>query len=413
MARAGRSIGVEADECLRRRCGAALVEVGRSSPDLRLFVDSGAFSEVAPGPSGMRVVKPISRAEWERRLAFMERIGRAWGPRLLVMAPDRIADQEETLRRLAWFRVSGWLDRIRATGAEIAVVLQGGELSPVAFDSAAKQALGWDGYAVAFPMKKGATPLPAIQAYVAAARPRRVHLLGIGPEARRERGKPSGNDVRRHLFAAFPEVVWSWDSNLIRRSVGRKGRTRTYTAAQDLERSEIEREALVGDIALARGPFSYDSTELALRPSLFLLDLWGWPALRSCLEDFDRARRTAETAEGRKRWRRAKARADRCRADFRRAAMATAREAGLTDDDAAAFVSDPDRFTQSGDRLMRDPIFEAALERAYAKWLRRSARQGGPPELAELLSERATYRAFRVDEPAEVEAVGQVQLRWW
>lgn len=396
MARAGNDYGVAAHECLTRGCEAALVRAAKEHPDRRLFIDNGAFSEVKAKGGKLEVVRPITEEEWSRRLALMERVGRAYGNRLLIMAPDRIADQQETLRRLRWFKESGWLGRMFRTGAEIAVVLQGGELDPVAFDRAAAKALGWDGYAVAFPMMKGATPLPLVVDFLRRRPAKRVHLLGIGPKARGGKGKPSAAEIRRQLFQAFPAIRWSWDSCLICASVGRDDpRIRVYTTAQDLERQALHAEALTGGVRFQRGAFVYDFTDMQSRPSLYLLDLWGAPALNKCVAELQAKPRRADTAAGRRAWRRLKARWDRCRADFREKAMATATDAGLSAEAAEAFIADPDAFAAKGNRLVHDRRFAVALERAFDQWTRTSARKGGPPEIADLLAERATYRAFR------------------
>lgn len=392
MARAGRNIGVEADACLQRRCEAALLEVGRAYPAVRLFIDSGAFGEVGVVQGKIVVKKPITIPEWERRLALMERVGTVYGSRLLIMAPDRIGDQAETLRRLRWFRASGWLERFRRSGVEIAVVLQGGELDPVAFERAAAIALGWDGYTIAFPMRKGATPLPRVVDFVRRRSPRRVHLLGIGPSARKEGNKPSAAELRRFLFDAFPEVRWSWDSSLIRQSVGRKD-PRAYTMAQDLEREGVHLDALAGQVKFARGPFALDFTDMAAFPSLYLFDLWGAPALNKCVTELQAKPRRADTPAGRRTWRARKAKWDKCRAAFRRAAMRTAKAAGLSGLEAEQFIDDPDGFTARGNRLVEDPRYAMALEEAFDAWTRKQ--RGGPPEIAQLIAERATYRAFR------------------
>jgi len=411
MARAGRDLGVAADECLSRDCASALVEIARTHPKVRVFVDSGAFSEVSdkaehhakaglePRPGELLVVKPITEADWAKRLGLMERVGKALGPRLLVMAPDKIADQQETLRRLRWFRRSGWLDRIRKTGTEIAVVLQGGALDPLAFDAAAAKALGWGGYAIAFPMMKGATPLALVRAFMDKRVARRVHLLGVGPRARKQKGRPGAADIRRELFNRFPNVGWSWDSALIRASVGRTpGREAPYTAAQDIVRQRLHTEAMRGQVKFARKGFALDWTDMAGRPSLYLLDLWGWPKAAAQLKALRGKARTADTAQGRARWRKRKAAWDKVCREFRARAARTALAAGLAGDELERFIADPDAFSKTPTdhpRILFDPSYSHALETAFDQWTKTKAKQGGPPEIAELLAERATYLAFR------------------
>jgi hypothetical protein len=406
MAKAGRDLGVAADQCLSRgaktgiRCEDALLEVAKRYPELRVFVDSGAFSEVEFDKAAGELVttKPISQAEWGRRLGLMERVGRAFGSRLLVMAPDKIADQQETLRRLRWFKRSGWLERLRRTGAEIAVVLQGGALDPVAFDAQAAKALGWSGYAIAFPMMKGATPLELIRAFMANRVARRVHLLGVGPKGK------AAPAIRRELFSRYPRVLWSWDSAAIRGAVLRqKDRIGAYTAAQDLVRQEIQTELLRGQVKVGRRGFALDLTDMAGQPSLYLLDLWGWPAVSKAIRELQAKRRTANTPRGRKLWRDRKVKWDAARSGFRARAERTARAAGLHGHEIARFIADPDGFSQSPTdepRIVYDPVYSHALEAAFDQWAKLPFDKGGPPEISELIAERAIYLAFKPAEPA-------------
>lgn len=448
MARARRPLGVAADQCLSRgretgiRCEDALLEVGRRYPDLRVFVDSGAFSEVSDNPKQhkaaglkpekgvLKTVKPITKAEWNRRLALMERVGQVYGKRLLVIAPDKVGDQAETLRRLRWFRNSGWLKRLRRTGAEIAVAIQGGKLDPVSFDRMAAQALGWPGYAVAFPMAKGATPLPELIDFMQRRVARRVHLLGIGPQGRKRGTKPSGPTIQRKLFDVYPRVDWSWDSALVRQTVSRDPKKLAagkapYTMAQDIEREDLGAQAWD----------RMDFTELGSEPSLWLLPLWGWPKARKCMAELlehggqqlllgaeprikpKRAPRLrADTPAQRAAWGRKRAKWAKCRREFEAAAYATGRRIGVPESELALFAYDPDRYvysdypgleggwTAANPRYVNDAYFQAALESEFGRWMLTPFRKGGPPEVAELLSERAVYRAFR---EREIELPGQ------
>lgn len=66
-----------------------------------LFVDSGAFGEVKFTKNAPpQWPKPISDAEWEKRLGIYERIVRVLGSRTLIVLPDQVAHQQGTLERL-------------------------------------------------------------------------------------------------------------------------------------------------------------------------------------------------------------------------------------------------------------------------------------------------------------------------
>ena len=427
MAQAGRDLGVAADQC--RDCLPALEQIAKKYPKIRVFIDSGAFSEVSadpkvqakagltPQPGVLLPVAPITKDEWHKRLQLMLEAGRALGSRLLIMAPDRVGDQEETLQRLKWFKSSGWLAKLRKTGMEIAVVLQGGKLDPIAYEKKVAKVLGWRGYSVAFPMMKAWTPLPLIAAYIQAARPRRVHLLGIGPKARRSEGRPNAADVRTQLFAKFRKVGWSWDTALIRQSVGREpGREALYTWAQDIERQQMHAEALRGHISFDRDGFTYDWTEMESQPSLFLLEHWGWPAMNKCVVETQAKARRADTPAGRKQWRARKVKWDKCKKAFETRARATAKAAGLKGAEVTAFIADPDGFatgrtdpSENFDlehpRIIYDPTFANALAVAFDKWIRRSTKLSRLPEFSQLLAERAAYLAFRVGGPRHMQDV--------
>lgn len=171
----------------------------------KVFVDSGAFSEVdfnfparkdnakkgikagdlpyPDKPIGPLVVAPISDAEWTKRLDLYDSLASSLGRQLYAVAPDQVAFQDETADRLAKYA-----DRVReihAKGANILVPLQKGKLSLADFDDKARSILGFDDYIRAIPMKKDATTTAEFEAFMAAKKPARVHLLGLGKESDR------------------------------------------------------------------------------------------------------------------------------------------------------------------------------------------------------------------------------------
>lgn len=229
---------------------------------IAVFVDSGAFSEVvfkADGPP--EVVRPMTEATWASVMGLYRRLAASLGSALYVVAPDRIGDQSESLRRLRRWRAT--LVELRQLGANIIVPIQRGLEPQAAFDAKCEQALGFDDYVRGIPSKKKATSLGELQAFVKARRPQRVHLLGMG--------------ITNRQYEAFAAAARKYgaeltcDSNLLKASVGRTngrdnhpaerlGGRRVYTRAQDIARDCIERGVVTFDgdhrelaIALAFG----------------------------------------------------------------------------------------------------------------------------------------------------------------
>lgn len=215
--RVGHPIGVAAPE-VSPAAEAELLKV-----KVPVFVDSGAFSEVIFEATGVRVVKPITDADWRVRLALYRRLAAALGSRVSLVAPDRIADQDETLRRLTTYALE--LRELRELGAKLLVPIQKGTRSQAAFVREVIEVLGFDDFVHAIPSKKKATTLEELAAYVLEVRPRSVHLLGLGirnPNAR----------AALEILACVEAV--SLDSNLIAANVGRGRRSRPLTFARDI-----------------------------------------------------------------------------------------------------------------------------------------------------------------------------------
>lgn len=163
---------------------AEIAEIAKS--DSRVFVDSGAFGEVRWSPELGCLVdhRPITHEDWIERLDAYDRIAAALGSRAYLVAPDKVGDQQETLRRLV--RYAGRLRALRETGAQIIVPLQCGVLSGAAFDHACTQILGFSDYVRGIPSKKAAASIEEIAELSAALPPgARVHLLGLGPFSER------------------------------------------------------------------------------------------------------------------------------------------------------------------------------------------------------------------------------------
>jgi hypothetical protein len=228
-----------------------------------VLIDSGAFSEVVFGPKGATVVQPIAAHNWRRRLAIYLRLGRALGTNAFVVAPDRVGDQVETLRRLDAYKCE--LKAIAATGAQVLIPLQVGELSNPEFFHAANRAAGIS-MVPAMPMKKKATEIDALVSFVRQVTPPAMHLLGIGITQRK------GQELLKILTHFLPDAQISLDSNRLRAVIGQN---RPLTVAERKLRAEPVDGCFseVDSTALSAAGERVDYTDLIASPSL-----WADPA---------------------------------------------------------------------------------------------------------------------------------------
>ena len=222
-----------ADLC-KADCERELIAAARQG--VPVFIDSGAFSEIEFGPQGPYDVLPIDHDEWLKRLALYERVIDGVGPenaRLVnVVAPDKIADQGETLRRLRTY--APIVNRLRQKGASILVPVQKGSRSMAQFHDDINRALGFRDWVVTVPMKKDATTPAELRDYLRARKPRRVHLLGVGPSSRKT------TEIAQAIREGHPQAQVQGDSVLIRAVVGRQSGVKPLTAAQDVMRLEAQ-----------------------------------------------------------------------------------------------------------------------------------------------------------------------------
>lgn len=341
----GINVGVAVHEL---RAGALEALESLAGSGIKVFADSGAFSEIGFGPSGPFVEAPISPAEWDRRLGVYERLARALGPALHVVAPDMVAFQAETLGRLE--RYAPRVRAIAELGAIVLVPCQKGALSLADFHARAAAILGID-FVPAIPMKKDATSTADLVAFLAAVRPSRVHLLGLGPRS------PRFAEVIAATRAASPATEVLCDSVVITALVGRSngagGGPRALTAAQDAALK------IVTDRLFAEGVDGLDYTDFAAEPGVWLAP-----------------------------------------AGLRRFAD----ELGLEGSDRAAAIADLDGWLQADDRYL-DPRVELALDALWAEhahkastaWRKREAIRAvfGTPEAVDALDSAPSTRSLR------------------
>ena len=208
----GHKVSFELTQAGWRMSDAELDAAKRSQS--RIFVDSGAFGEVRFDVAQGRLVDhaPISHDEWLLRLAGYDRIATALGAQCYLVAPDKVGDQDETLRRLELYAPQ--VRALRAKGAQIIVPIQRGAMAGADFDRACTAVLGFGDYVRGIPSKKAAATVAEI-AELSRSLPEtaRVHLLGLGPFGERY------NAVVAAL-GRTPELV-TCDSVRIKALVGR------------------------------------------------------------------------------------------------------------------------------------------------------------------------------------------------
>jgi hypothetical protein len=194
----------------------------------KVFVDSGAFSEVKFGTKGPSWPHPISDTEWGRRLDVYQCLTEALGNQVYLVAPDRVADQQGTfVRQAEWALV---IRELHELGANILVPLQKGGLSLHAAQLVSERVLELDDIIPAIPMKKDATSFEDLGEYLRAAKPKRVHLLGLGAKGKKI------EEALQVVHRASSRTQVFCDSVLIRSMVGRREGVRKLTREQDFAR---------------------------------------------------------------------------------------------------------------------------------------------------------------------------------
>jgi len=266
MWRIGLNVGVVASEVAR----ASVEELKRMGPShIDVFVDSGAFEEfthpmkiaklerrqadllelqntVGLSPKDAKTLAGIPKRlakfqlmdtepDWEGTgrakrpmrpvIPLYEELAGPLGAWLHVVAPDKIADQPETLRRMA--KYGPRLVEIARKDAEVFVPLQWGENSLAEFEEMALTTMGVPDellykFVPSMPLKAAALPWQDVLDYVAKWKPRRLHLLGVGPKRRSELGRPTGMEMMAQIKHLSPYTDISLDSALIPATTGKK-----------------------------------------------------------------------------------------------------------------------------------------------------------------------------------------------
>ena len=92
----------------------------------RLFVDSGAFSEVTFNREAGRleIAKPLTAEHWRKGFATYRRLAPIFRSRLYVVAPDCVGHQAETIER--WETYADEVRELLELGANVIVPLRKG-----------------------------------------------------------------------------------------------------------------------------------------------------------------------------------------------------------------------------------------------------------------------------------------------
>jgi hypothetical protein len=253
LSQLGLGIGVSADQVVRQRDGGAereLLRLVTERNDVHLFLDSGAFAEVAFTKSGERYVRNngkafITEAAWNKRLDFMIRVTRVAGGHVTVIAPDSVGDQWETIQRLRTHRDK--VRKLRALGARIIVPIQRGSWSMYDMDRIVASTLGTNDYVRGIPSSKAAASLPELKQFLAALKADgnnpELHLLGMGPL----------RDVYADFIAATAGApLVTCDSCLIRSKSGwHNGPIDPATGKPGPRMITITREAIIAEMTAA------------------------------------------------------------------------------------------------------------------------------------------------------------------
>jgi hypothetical protein len=216
----------------------------------KLFVDSGAFSEVEFPPDGPpQIVKPLTDSDWQSIFFVYRRLASSFYQNVYVVAPDCVGHEEESLYRLR--RYAKDVVDVYELGATVLVPLQRGRRNLAQFYREAERILGIP-FTPSVPMKKNATTPEEVLAFVEEVRPESIHLLGLGVDT----------GVAQELIAAIqaivPDCAISCDACLITRWVG-KGPTRRLSAIDAVLRKK-----------LGLDPEAYGEHEVHVRKALSL-----------------------------------------------------------------------------------------------------------------------------------------------
>lgn len=143
---------------------------------LDLFVDSGAFSEIEFKRDKRVIKNPITDELWQQKFSAYRELANIYGKSCVVVAPDAVGDQEESLNRLQTYKtqVRELLDI-----CEVIVPIQKGDISLSVMYQKSLEIIMDDRIVAGIPMKKSAVGVIDYARFLSESEPPRVHLLGL------------------------------------------------------------------------------------------------------------------------------------------------------------------------------------------------------------------------------------------
>jgi len=214
-------------------CWDTLRQVARTF-GVPVFVDSGAYGEFGSPYT-------ITHALWQAILRDQLSLAMELGPNAVIVMPDKVNDQKQTLARLRKYRKQ--VNDILDTGARAVVVMQPGPRSAVQMAKAVSKVLGRNDWTIGFPTTARANRSPAELRKMLESlpwEPAGVHLLGLSPH---------GNKWDAYMSALAPLGPDAWasaDAVAARRLYGRESGLKPLTIEEDRAHAEIMEEAWIG-----------------------------------------------------------------------------------------------------------------------------------------------------------------------
>jgi hypothetical protein len=236
----GFGVGTSALKCSYTRCEEAYYQLAfMREPPPGVFLDNGAYSEYKALDKLKKATTKKAKKEarelvaetklttrrLEEVVSFYERVAERLGPRMpvYVVAPDKIADQKATIKRMNWAadRLIA-LRRRRSLDVRLLVPVQKGDAGQVAFYDRIKRIFGQN-VIPALPMREGVTSEEEVAEFLKARGKglRGIHFLGLGPP--RVPPGPKGKKALRVLGLVSqlaPGVPVSIDAGLHRAIAG-------------------------------------------------------------------------------------------------------------------------------------------------------------------------------------------------
>jgi len=191
------------------------------NPKTMLFFDSGAFSEI--NKQG-QVVKPI---KWKDVFNLYLQAHNDYGDRLYIVAPDRMGDQRESLRRLKkWVNDGGTVfsntiiplqSNIHGKGKSLSLKQMYAKINKMLEHTPLEET-----WIPAIPVtQKSPYNLNDVLQFIKDVRPKRLHILGASP------ANPLFERFSQSLPAVDPFIDLSLDAQRLTAMVGFKDKAKT------------------------------------------------------------------------------------------------------------------------------------------------------------------------------------------